>query len=238
MRSSRNERKSCAQLAPRCEQPGRTVERQRERPHRAGARAFLAVAVAEMDLEPTPEREADFARIDHDRMGKMPGRGEQGGVRHVLAQALRDHAERDALAADPRRGLDLALLEARAARRAERPDRGRQLGRRRAVRAGRLAWLGSKGFGSGTLGFSIDVSDTGLDTGSTSPGHPDFRVDGQSGGASRVAYGREYSQDSSANDCTGHGTNVASIAAGFGAGTGGTRRTARDISTAWASPRG
>ena len=88
---------------------------------------------------------------------------------------------------------------------------------------GYLAWLGSEGFGSGTLGFSIDVSDTGLDTGSTSPGHPDFRVDGQSGGASRVAYAREYSQDTSANDCSGHGTNVASIAGGFGAGTGGTR---------------
>ncbi len=42
-----------------------------------------------------------------------------------------------------------------------------------------LNWLDSQGFGTATLGFAIDIADTGLDTGSAStPGHPDLYVNG------------------------------------------------------------
>lgn len=87
---------------------------------------------------------------------------------------------------------------------------------------GYLSWLASSGFDGATIDeFVIDVADTGLDTGSASaPGHPDFYVNGVKPGTSRVAYARDWTSDPSANDCSGHGTNVASIAAGYGAGTG------------------
>ena len=69
------------------------------------------------------------------------------------------------------------------------------------------AWLLSEGFGA-PLGFAIDVTDSGLDRGSAAPVHPDF--------AGRVAYAHNFTADATANDCGGHGTNVASIAAGVG----------------------
>ncbi|HKP89003.1 MAG TPA: hypothetical protein VJT75_03410, partial [Thermoleophilaceae bacterium] len=79
---------------------------------------------------------------------------------------------------------------------------------------GYLAWLDSHDFSADLPGVVIDTSDTGLDNGSAgSPLHSDFRVNGQSAGASRVAYARDYSGDGNAQDCGGHGTNVASIAA-------------------------
>ena len=85
---------------------------------------------------------------------------------------------------------------------------------------GYLTWLGTKGLAA-PLGFAIDVTDTGLDNGDpVAPGHPDFYVNGIKPGTSRVAYAHEGTSDATANDCSGHGTNVASIAAGFGAGTG------------------
>jgi subtilisin-like proprotein convertase family protein len=79
-----------------------------------------------------------------------------------------------------------------------------------------LNWLTSQGFGNGTLDFAIDIADSGLDTGNASaPGHPDFYVNGVSPGTSRVAYARNWTGDASAQDCIGHGSNVASIAAGY-----------------------
>jgi subtilisin-like proprotein convertase family protein/subtilisin family serine protease len=60
--------------------------------------------------------------------------------------------------------------------------------------------------------FAIDVTDTGLDTGANPSAHPDF--------ADRLAYVNDYSDDPDARDCVGHGTNVASIAAGRSASTG------------------
>src|SRR5215203_4162855 len=93
--------------------------------------------------------------------------------------------------------------------------------------AGYLPWLEGKGFAtSGVLGFTIDVTDSGLDTGSESPAHSDFRREGAAAGISRVDYATNYtSADSNARDCGGHGTNVASIAAGFGS-TGANRQDA------------
>jgi subtilisin-like proprotein convertase family protein/subtilisin family serine protease len=60
-----------------------------------------------------------------------------------------------------------------------------------------------------TFHFAIDVTDEGLDGGLTPPAHPDF--------SSRISYLNNYSSDAGADaarDCGGHGTNVASIAAG------------------------
>ena len=72
-----------------------------------------------------------------------------------------------------------------------------------------------------TFDFAIDVTDEGLDGGVSPPAHSDFRIQGS--GASRVAYLRNYSSDSgvdAAKDCGGHGTNVASIAAGYNSAGG------------------
>ena len=63
-----------------------------------------------------------------------------------------------------------------------------------------------------TFDFAIDITDTGFDNGTTA-GHGDFRTLGS--GASRVAYLHNYTGDSNARDCLGHGTNVASIAVGY-----------------------
>jgi subtilisin-like proprotein convertase family protein len=65
-----------------------------------------------------------------------------------------------------------------------------------------------------TFDFAIDVTDEGFDNGGTN-GHTDFREQGNSGLPTRVAYLNNHTTDSNARDCSGHGTNVASIAAGY-----------------------
>ena len=72
-----------------------------------------------------------------------------------------------------------------------------------------------------TFDFAIDVTDGGLDNGSRParpPGLPRARLRRES---RRVAYRRNYSGDAGADaakDCSGHGTNVASIATGYNDG--------------------
>ena len=73
------------------------------------------------------------------------------------------------------------------------------------------AWLATKGFGA-PFGFAIDVTDSGLDRGTTAPVHPDL--------LGRVGYAHDYTADPDATDCGGHGTNVASIATGVSAAVG------------------
>ncbi len=73
------------------------------------------------------------------------------------------------------------------------------------------AWLATKGFGA-PFGFAIDVTDSGLDRGDTTVVHPDL--------LGRVGYAHDFTADPDATDCGGHGTNVASIAAGLGTATG------------------
>jgi len=81
---------------------------------------------------------------------------------------------------------------------------------------GYLAWHDGKGFTT-TFDFAVDVSDQGLDNGSaTMPGHSDLYENGVLSGLDRVSYANDYTDDPDATDCGGHGTNVASIAAGFG----------------------
>ena len=73
------------------------------------------------------------------------------------------------------------------------------------------AWLATNGFGA-PFDFAIDVTDSGLDRGSTAVVHPDL--------LGRVSYANDYTVDPDATDCGGHGTNVASIAAGLGTAAG------------------
>ncbi len=54
--------------------------------------------------------------------------------------------------------------------------------------------------------------------------HNNFRAGGVGAGPSRVAYATDYTADPDARDCVGHGTNVASIAAGYDAAPDGNSR--------------
>ncbi len=86
---------------------------------------------------------------------------------------------------------------------------------------GYLAWLASLGFpGSNPFGFSVDVTDDGVDRGSTTDVNVEFKVDGLSGGASRVAYNSNYSGDPLADSRAGHGNINASIIGGYNSSSG------------------
>ena len=77
---------------------------------------------------------------------------------------------------------------------------------------------GAQGFPAATLDFAIDIADTGLDDGHVDPRPPDFFADGMITGPSRDRLRAQLHARHHARDCSGHGTNVASIAAGFGGG--------------------
>ena len=85
---------------------------------------------------------------------------------------------------------------------------------------GHLNFLGSRGFTSAS-NVQVDITDTGVDKGVVPvPGgsHPDFYQLGNPASPSRILYAHEDSaSDPDARDCGGHGTNVASIAAGYNA---------------------
>ena len=78
---------------------------------------------------------------------------------------------------------------------------------------GYTSWLQAHGFTS-RFGFVIDVTDTGIDRGATTPDklHAAFL---DPSGQSRVAYARDYTSDQDAGDVEGHGTINMSIAAGM-----------------------
>ncbi|HEX3989098.1 MAG TPA: hypothetical protein VHZ30_06680, partial [Verrucomicrobiae bacterium] len=77
---------------------------------------------------------------------------------------------------------------------------------------GYLAWLQSKGFTQAQFdisGFVIDITDSGIDNGTTSPDHFGLYAGGEFSGESRVAYIRlegTASPGSSLKGCDGHGT--------------------------------
>jgi hypothetical protein len=87
---------------------------------------------------------------------------------------------------------------------------------------GYLAWLAARGFTQAQFnasGFAVDVSDSGIDDGTTSPNHFGFYVNGQiTNGVSRVIYNRlegTPNRDSTLKGCDGHGTINSHILAGY-----------------------
>ncbi len=90
---------------------------------------------------------------------------------------------------------------------------------------GYLAWLAGKGFTDeqfAASGFVVDISDSGIDDGTTTPNHFGLYAGGQTNAASRVVYSRlegTPNSPSSLKGCDGHGTINAHIAGGFDAGT-------------------
>jgi len=91
-----------------------------------------------------------------------------------------------------------------------------------AANAAYLAWLAGKGFPGATnpFDFAVDVTDDGVDRGSTTDVNVEFRVGGTAGGASRLVYNHDYTSDSSADGRGGHGNINASIIGGYNASTG------------------
>jgi uncharacterized protein YegP (UPF0339 family)/subtilisin-like proprotein convertase family protein len=90
---------------------------------------------------------------------------------------------------------------------------------------GYLEFLAARGFTQAQFdaaGFLIDVSDSGLDSGTTTPSHPGLRTGGAPAGASRIGYVRLEGFPlfgDTIEGCDGHGTINAHIAAGFSAGS-------------------
>lgn len=76
---------------------------------------------------------------------------------------------------------------------------------------GYLDWLASKGFTQAqftTSGFVVDLSDSGIDNGTTSPGHFGLYVSGDTNSSSRIAYNRLVgtpNAGSTLQGCDGHG---------------------------------
>lgn len=86
---------------------------------------------------------------------------------------------------------------------------------------GYLAWLASKGFTQAQFtssGFVVDVSDSGIDNGSTAPGHFGLYLGGDAAQPSRVMYNRlegTPNSGSTIQGCDGHGNLNSHIIAGF-----------------------
>jgi hypothetical protein len=92
---------------------------------------------------------------------------------------------------------------------------------------GYLAWLAAKGFTQAQFtssGFVVDLSDSGIDNGTTTPGHFGLYTSGDTSQAGRVAYnvlqGRPNS-GSTLQGCDGHGTLNSHIIGGYDNFTGG-----------------
>ncbi len=89
-----------------------------------------------------------------------------------------------------------------------------------------LSFLTTNGFPASLAPDTIDITDEGLDKGVVpvpAGSHSDFYINGNNTSASRIKYAQEATAaDFDARDCGGHGTNVASIAAGFNRLTGAT----------------
>jgi hypothetical protein len=92
---------------------------------------------------------------------------------------------------------------------------------------GYLSWLASKGFTAAQFassGFVVDVTDSGLDNGTTSPNHPNLHVSGIAGNPSRVSYARlagTANTGSTLKGCDGHGTLNSHVISGYNDSTSG-----------------
>jgi hypothetical protein len=92
---------------------------------------------------------------------------------------------------------------------------------------GYLAWLAGKGFTQAQFtasDFLVDISDTGVDNGTTSPAHFGLYAGGNAANPSRVVYNRVVASDTfptnsvpvnALEGCDGHGTINAHIIAGY-----------------------
>lgn len=86
---------------------------------------------------------------------------------------------------------------------------------------GYLNWLQGVGFSQGqfsTSGFAVDVTDSGVDDGTTTPNHPGLYVKGDTTQNSRVIYNRlegTPNPNSTLVGCDGHGTINAHIIGGY-----------------------
>jgi hypothetical protein len=86
---------------------------------------------------------------------------------------------------------------------------------------GYLAWLAGKGFSQGQFdasGLVVDVTDSGVDNGTTSPNHFGLYVGGVRPGSSRVVYARLEGTPhagSTIEGCNGHGNLDAHVIAGY-----------------------
>jgi subtilisin-like proprotein convertase family protein len=76
---------------------------------------------------------------------------------------------------------------------------------------GYLSWLSGKGFNS-NFSFTVDVGDDGLDRGSTTDVHQDFK---DASSVSRVTYVSNYTTDASGDSGGGHGNINAAIISGY-----------------------
>ncbi len=91
---------------------------------------------------------------------------------------------------------------------------------------GYLAWLATKGFTQAQFdasGFVVDLSDSGIDQGTTSPNHPALHKTGNAANPSRVAYSRLEGTPNTGSTlvgCDGHGTLNAHILCGYDNSTG------------------
>lgn len=85
---------------------------------------------------------------------------------------------------------------------------------------GYLASHDALGLGTATFPFVVDVTDEGIDQGTTSTDLADLHENGSIASPSRIAYVDDYTTDPDARDCGGHGTINASIIGGFNSGTG------------------
>jgi uncharacterized repeat protein (TIGR01451 family) len=87
--------------------------------------------------------------------------------------------------------------------------------------AGYLAWLSGKGFTQEQFtasGFVVDVSDSGIDNGTTAPGHFGLYQAGDPAQASRIAYTRREgtaNSGSTLQGCDGHGNLNSHIVGGY-----------------------
>ena len=86
---------------------------------------------------------------------------------------------------------------------------------------GYLAWLATKGFTQAQFtasNFAVDVTDSGVDNGTTSPNHFGLREGGLIAGASRIIYNRLVGtphSGSTIKGCDGHGTVNTHIVGGY-----------------------
>ncbi len=84
-----------------------------------------------------------------------------------------------------------------------------------------LSWLIAQGFPMDPLPYPIvDITDDGIDNGSTTPLHPDFYVLGNKTATDRLIYNYNWTSSATANSVGGHGNINASIMGGYNQQTG------------------